>query len=213
MQLNNINREHFFEWLRSTGQLDLWDAMADISQEPFDTNARRAHDDMSMMVKRYNRIQELDTIDWSGDHAWLLAFVNHVRKNQQVQTKNGLVSEDELLWIIDMFDAWARNQNTTRVPHDIMKEYMKPCTEDIGCVLRAMVDCPVCSHLTKTKVEVSKHEYHIMETEDGPHGSDWSTYRRNGPGNWEVLMGESWEACHGEYEIALEEIFQRTLDI
>lgn len=39
-------------------------------------------------------------------------------------------------------------------------------------------------------VEVSKHEYHYVTTEDG------TEYRRNSATDWEELMGQSWECPH-----------------
>lgn len=49
--------------------------------------------------------------------------------------------------------------------------------------------------------KVSKHSYCFVETDD----KEFYDYRRLGPDNWEVRMGESWETCGCE---ELEQKFQ-----
>jgi hypothetical protein len=41
-------------------------------------------------------------------------------------------------------------------------------------------------------LEVSEHSYFHVKVDS----SYWPNYRRNGPEDWENLMGESWEAIY-----------------
>lgn len=50
----------------------------------------------------------------------------------------------------------------------------------------------------------SRQTYFYIETDD----KEFSNYRRLGPDNWEVRMGESWETCSCE---DLEKEFQEHL--
>lgn len=50
--------------------------------------------------------------------------------------------------------------------------------------------------------KITKVKSHIIRTDEGY----WSTYRRNGPEDWEQLMGESWEGINSCEK--LEELFQ-----
>lgn len=55
-------------------------------------------------------------------------------------------------------------------------------------------------------------EYYVT-TEDG--GSrEWHNYRTDGKGNWEVLMGESWETDYLSDEIEKEfQLWQKSIQI
>jgi len=52
-------------------------------------------------------------------------------------------------------------------------------------------------------LEASEVTSWIIETDE----TCWPTFRRNGPNNWEQLMGESWEGVYFE-EAKLEGLFQ-----
>ena len=200
--LKDVNRNHFFKWLESIGIDGAWEAAVDNAEYPYEKGGVEASEFLEDTVKRYKRLQEMEDVDWDGKHTWILAFANMLRRSENVVTRNKLHSEDGLAWVIDMFELWARNQNVHKIPTGVMLEFMQPCTDDVGCILRNEKICPVCN---RTKIDISKHDYHLMETDKG-------TYRRNSANNWEVLIGESWESCYSE-EAELEAIFQQNSDI
>ena len=47
-----------------------------------------------------------------------------------------------------------------------------------------------------------------METELGPHGKEYTTYKRNNNENWEVLMDEQFSQIGRSSEKELENLFQ-----
>ena len=50
--------------------------------------------------------------------------------------------------------------------------------------------------------------YHIMETELGPHGKEYTTYRRNNNEDWQVLMNTQFVQIGRRSEKELETLFQ-----
>ncbi len=50
--------------------------------------------------------------------------------------------------------------------------------------------------------------YHIMETELGPHGKEYTTYRRNNNEDWQVLMNTQFVQLGRRSEKELETLFQ-----
>lgn len=44
-------------------------------------------------------------------------------------------------------------------------------------------------------VSCEKHHYYYLEVHGAGWGH-WTNFRRNGPYNWEVAMGESWEGVN-----------------
>jgi len=184
--LDGIDIAKFFAWLKSTGQDDLWEALIETDTDYAGDQGKRldAGDMMNRIVYRFKNPRQ---INWSSDNLWFIKFANHMIANPQVLTKRGMTYEtDSINWVINMFELWARNQNTAVIPDEIMQEFMEPCTNNEGCMLRHRDDCPVCSGIKNEAVDISKHEYHIMVTTEGPHGTDWPTYRRNSKEDWET---------------------------
>jgi hypothetical protein len=50
--------------------------------------------------------------------------------------------------------------------------------------------------------------YHIMETELGPHGKEYTTYRRNNDEDWQVLMDTQFVQLGRRSEKQLETLFK-----
>ena len=50
--------------------------------------------------------------------------------------------------------------------------------------------------------------YHIMETKLGPHGKEYTTYRRNNNEDWQVLMNTQFVQLGRRSEKELEPLFQ-----
>ena len=50
--------------------------------------------------------------------------------------------------------------------------------------------------------------YHIMESELGPHGKEYTTYRRNNNEDWQVLMNTQFVQLGRRSEKELETLFQ-----
>jgi len=83
-------------------------------------------------------------INWKDSkNTWFLSFTCHVLRNTQAVTPGGLNCKDDgIMWVAEMFQSWARNQNINEIPEDIMREFMEACSDEIGCV--AAEECPVC---------------------------------------------------------------------
>ena len=63
-------------------------------------------------------------------------------------------------------------------------------------------------HPMRNEIKIIKHTHYIMETELGPHGKEYTTYKRNNNENWEVLMDEQFSQIGRSSEKELENLFQ-----
>jgi hypothetical protein len=64
-----------------------------------------------------------------------------------------------------------------------------------------------------SKIKITKWtdigcSYHIMESELGPHGKEYTTYRRNNNEDWQVLMNTQFVQLGRRSEKELETLFQ-----
>jgi len=64
------------------------------------------------------------------------------------------------------------------------------------------------SEMKITKWKNTGCGYHIMESELGPHGKEYTTYRRNNNEDWQVLMNTQFVQLGRRSEKELETLFQ-----
>lgn len=89
-------------------------------------------------------MNKFENIDWeNNENKWFLAFSSYLLRNTHTVI-NGLTEDDGIEWVFEMFNSWAKNQNMSKIPTPILKEFLNPCTENVGCINRG--DCVVCDN-------------------------------------------------------------------